>query len=102
MKTVSVGIDLGTSNSSLAFAPADVEERTEVLPVSQLFSFQAVGELDLLPSVLYLPLENEAASATAQLPWEEERLQAGVVGQFAREQGALTPDRVVTSAKSWL
>ena len=26
----------------------------------------------------------------------------GIVGQFARDHGALVPDRVVTSAKSWL
>jgi len=101
-KRYAVGIDLGTSNSALALAPAEPEGRSEVLPIPQLFSFQAVGELDMLPSVLYLPLENEVRSAAASLPWSEEPLQAGLVGQFAREQGALMPDRMVASAKSWL
>lgn len=101
-KRYAVGIDLGTSNSALALAPAEPEGRAEVLPIPQLFSFQSVGELDMLPSVLYLPLENEVRSAAASLPWEEETLQSGLVGQFAREQGALMPDRLVTSAKSWL
>jgi hypothetical protein len=97
-----VGIDLGTSNSALALAPALPEARAEVLPIPQLFSYQGVAELDMLPSVLYLPLENEVKIAAASLPWEEGPLRAGLVGQFAREQGALMPDRMVASAKSWL
>jgi hypothetical protein len=97
-----VGIDLGTSNSALALATDEPEGSAEVLPIPQFFSFQAIGLLDMLPSVLYLPLENEARSAAASLPWEEEPLRAGLVGQFAREQGALMPDRMVASAKSWL
>jgi len=101
-KRYAVGIDLGTSNSALALAPAETEGRAEVLPIPQLFSFQGVGELGMLPSVLYLPLENEAGSAAARLPWEGEPLRAGLVGQFARERGALMPDRMVASAKSWL
>ena len=101
-KRYAVGIDLGTSNSALALAPAEAEGRAEVLPIPQLFSFQAVGELDMLPSVLYLPLENEINSAAVTLPWEEEPLRAGLVGQFARERGALMPDRMAASAKSWL
>ena len=100
-KRYAVGIDLGTSNSALALAPAEPEARAEVLPIPQLLSFQGTGALDVLPSVLYLPLENEASSA-ATLPWEGEPLRAGLVGQFARERGALMPDRLVASAKSWL
>ena len=101
-KRYAVGIDLGTSNSALALAPADSEDRPDILAVPQIFSFQAIGELDVLPSVLYLPLENEAKSAAARLPWEDEPIASGLVGQFAREQGTLMPDRMVVSAKSWL
>jgi hypothetical protein len=97
-----LGIDLGTSNSALALAPVEPEENPEILPIPQLFSFQALGELDVLPSVLYLPLENEVRSATANLPWTDEQVASGLVGQFAREQGTLMPDRMVVSAKSWL
>ena len=95
-----VGIDLGTSNSALAYAAAEAGARIEVLPVTQLLSLQGLGEADILASALYLPTESEAASA-ARLPWET-GLSAGVVGQFAREHGALVPNRLVTSAKSWL
>ncbi|BCR03235.1 heat-shock protein [Desulfuromonas versatilis] len=101
-KRFAVGIDLGTSNSALALAPAGEGAAPEVLPVPQLFSFQAVGEAELLPSVVYLPLEKEAQSAVAQLPWAEAEPGAGLVGQFAREHGAQLPDRLVSSAKSWL
>ncbi|HBG06450.1 MAG: hypothetical protein A2075_00555 [Geobacteraceae bacterium GWC2_58_44] len=101
-KRYAVGIDLGTSNSALALAPAEPEGRAEILPIAQLFSFQTVGELDMLPSVLYLPLENEVSSAAVSLPWEGEPLRSGLVGQFAREQGTRMPDRMVASAKSWL
>jgi hypothetical protein len=101
-KRYAVGIDLGTSNSALALAPAEPESRAQVLPIPQLFSWQGVADLDMLPSVLYLPLENELKSASATLPWEDEPTRDGLLGQFAREQGALRPDRLVNSAKSWL
>jgi molecular chaperone DnaK (HSP70) len=35
------------------------------------------------------------------LPWDDIG-EPGIVGQFARDRGALVPDRLVTSAKSWL
>ena len=101
-KRYAVGIDLGTSNSALALTPAEPEGSAQVLAIPQLFSLQGVGKLDMLPSALYLPLENELSSAGATLPWEGDPLRAGLVGQFAREQGALMPDRLVASAKSWL
>lgn len=96
-----VGIDLGTTNSALAFAPVAASEVPEILPVPQFASFQAMEEEEILPSALYLPLEQESASASARLPWSEDPA-SGIVGRFAREHGALTPDRLVTSAKSWL
>ena len=101
-KRYAVGIDLGTSNSALALTPAEPEGSAQVLAIPQLFSLQGVGKLHMLPSALYLPLENELSSAGATLPWEGDPLRAGLVGQFAREQGALMPDRLVASAKSWL
>jgi hypothetical protein len=35
------------------------------------------------------------------LPWNDAG-EPAIIGQFARERGALVPDRLVTSAKSWL
>lgn len=100
-KRYSVGIDLGTTNSAIALTPVGSGDVPQILPVPQRVSFQATGEEETLPSSLYLPLEQEAASASARLPWDEE-LHGGFVGRFAREHGALSPDRLVTSAKSWL
>ncbi|GAB4262152.1 MAG: Hsp70 family protein [Deferrisomatales bacterium] len=97
-----VGIDLGTSNSALAVAAPDDRGPAQVVPIPQLFSPESVGEQETLPSVLYLPPEAEAAGISARLPWGPVDPQRGVVGRFAREKGVLVPDRLVTSAKSWL
>lgn len=55
----------------------------------------------LLPSVLYIPTTAEASTATFSLPWSEGG-SGPVIGIYAREQEARTPDRVIRSAKSWL
>ncbi len=102
MKKYALGIDLGTSNSAVAFCSTEAESPVEVLPVTQLLSFKSCGEKDTLPSALYLPIAQEVDSASARLPWGDTDLFSGVVGEFARAQGSLVPERLVTSAKSWL
>ncbi len=102
MKKYALGIDLGTSNSAVAFCSTDSESPVEVLPVTQLLSFKSAGEKDTLPSALYLPIAQEVESASARLPWGGPELFSGVIGEFARTQGSLVPERLVTSAKSWL
>ena len=101
-----VGIDLGTTNSALAyaeiqadpdpFAPANVQ----LLPVPQLVNPGEVREEDLLPSFLYLPGASDFPAGTLALPWDEER--AFVVGQLAQKRGTENIGRLVSSAKSWL
>jgi hypothetical protein len=83
-----VGIDLGTTNSALAYI--DVAEAADadfppihVLPIPQAAGGQREETLRTLPSFLFL----------AEQP---------VVGAYAREQGALYPTKTVHSAKSWL
>lgn len=102
MKKYALGIDLGTSNSAVAFCRAEAESPVEILPVTQLLSFKSAGEQESLPSALYLPITQEVDSASASLPWGDAELFSGVVGDFARSHGALVPERLVTSAKSWL
>lgn len=93
-----VGIDLGTTHCALAFAPVAADEpRVEVLPVQQLVAPGAAEKRALLPSFLYFAHESEAALA---LPWDAERRFA--VGELARSRGAEAPERVISSAKSWL
>ncbi len=94
-----VGIDLGTTNCALAFAEGK-DDTPRPLPVPQVVAAGEVTPRPLLPSFLYFPADAEFADGALGLPWY-----AGardVVGTFARGQGASTPARLVSSAKSWL
>jgi len=85
---MNVGIDLGTTNSALAY----VEQTENELPdypeikVLQIPQYVAAGREEVrrtLPSFLFLGDQM-------------------YVGAYAREQGALIPTKSVHSAKSWL
>src|SRR5229473_348356 len=85
---MNVGIDLGTTNSALAY----VEQTENELPdypeikVLQIPQYVAAGRVEArrtLPSFLFLGDQT-------------------YVGAYAREQGALIPTKSVHSAKSWL
>ncbi len=85
---MNIGIDLGTTNSALAYI--DPKEAAEadfppihVLPIEQQVDAQRTAALRTLPSFLFLS-------------------DPPVVGAYARDQGALLPTRTVHSAKSWL
>src|SRR5438132_7182181 len=99
-----VGIDLGTTNSALAYVDTGAGGSEDVtlaqLPVPQVVQPGTVEERPLLPSFLYLPGANELPAGSLKLPWDPGRDYA--VGEFARQQGSLVPTRLVSSAKSWL
>jgi molecular chaperone DnaK (HSP70) len=99
-----VGIDLGTTNSALAYVDTGVGEgEDEVLahlPIPQVVHAGTVEERPLLPSFLYLPGPNEQPAGSLRLPWAADRDYA--VGEFARNFGSQVPTRLVSSAKSWL
>jgi len=85
---MNIGIDLGTTNSALAFI--DPKEAVEAdypsIRVLDIPQFVAQGRIESrrwLPSFLYLGDQE-------------------YVGVYAREQGALVPTKSVHSAKSWL
>lgn len=85
---MNVGIDLGTTNSALAYVdPVEAADADfppiHVLSVTQQVDANRVAELRTLPSFLYLS-------------------EPPVVGAYARDQGALVPSKTVHSAKSWL
>src|SRR3954464_8038601 len=99
-----VGIDLGTSNTALAFADLAAKDpgaSVEIFPVPQLVAAGEVTPRPLLPSHLYLPGEHELPKGALSLPWDQADPSAPV-GTFARDQGARVPGRHVASAKSWL
>src|SRR5579863_6891705 len=85
---MNVGIDLGTTNSALAWIdPADGEDTSfppiHIFDIPQLVAPNRIEPRRTLPSFLYLE-------------------DGQPVGTYAREQGALVPTRLVHSAKSWL
>ena len=98
-----VGIDLGTTNCALAWLPlAEEEARPTALELPQLVHPGEVAPRQLLPSSLYLPHPSELSTAQLALPWDPAPARHEVVGELARARGALTPLRLVSSAKSWL
>ena len=86
-----VGIDLGTSNTALAYADlSEQDPQVRVFEVPQLVAQEATQQRPLLPSHLYLASEHEAHAGEV------------LVGSYARDRGAQVPGRHVASAKSWL
>src|SRR3954468_9274416 len=85
---MNLGIDLGTTNSAVAFI--DPKEAAEadfppihVFSIEQQVDANRTASLRTLPSFLYLS-------------------DPPVVGAYERDQGALVPTKTVHSAKSWL
>jgi molecular chaperone DnaK (HSP70) len=83
-----VGIDLGTTNSALAWIdPAQAEDTSfppiHIFEIPQLVAPNRIEPRRTLPSFLFLE-------------------EGQPVGTYAREQGAIVPTRLVHSAKSWL
>jgi molecular chaperone DnaK (HSP70) len=96
-----VGIDLGTTNSAVAFVDTAAESPAiQMLGVPQLVRPGTVEARPTLPSFLYLPSASEMAPASLALPWLES--QPFAVGELARAHGWQVPTRLVSSAKSWL
>lgn len=96
-----IGIDLGTTNSVLAYTPfGEDEPRIHILEIPQLVAPGTVEVRTTLPSFLYLARENEAQAGVLDLPWASGQDYA--VGEFARRQSAECPERTVSAAKSWL
>ena len=99
-----VGIDLGTTNSALAYvdsgAGTGADNVVHRLSIPQVVQPGVVEDRPLLPSFLYLPGPNELPAGSLKLPWAPDRDSA--VGEFARNHGSQVPTRLVASAKSWL
>src|SRR5215471_3950668 len=95
-----VGIDLGTTNSALAYVDLKKkgqEGRPDIraFGVPQLVAAGEVAERPLLPSFLYLPGEHDLPPGATALPWDPSPGYA--VGEFARNHGARVPGRLATS-----
>jgi hypothetical protein len=97
----SLGIDLGTTNSAVAITDLETD-RTDIVEITQILGANRIGESPTLPSALYIPHPDEFPENAFSLPWRDEARDGAIIGHFARDHGALVPDRLVTSAKSWL
>ncbi|MFO0063808.1 MAG: Hsp70 family protein [Planctomyces sp.] len=96
-----IGIDLGTTNSVLAYAAlADDAAQVQLLPIPQLVAAQTVESRPSLPSFLYLAADHEVQNGLFRLPWDQSGRVA--VGTAARSLAAEFPERTVSAAKSWL
>lgn len=100
-----IGIDLGTTNSVLAYAEIGVGEadnapQIQLLKIPQLVASSTVESHSSLPSFSYLANDAEATDGAFDLPWATDRNFA--TGQWARLRGAEAPDRTVAASKSWL
>ncbi len=85
-----IGIDLGTTNSTLSY-----EREGELVPfsITQLSASGTEEKLESLPSFCYFPLKEEIEKGICK---------ELCIGEYARERGSEVPGRVVSSAKSWL
>jgi len=101
-----VGIDLGTTNTGLAFvdtavSPEVLEESiVATFPVDQVVAPGSVDQRMTLPSAVYIAGGSELPEGSLNLPWRHELRVA--IGAFAREQGGKIPTRFIHSSKSWL
>ena len=83
---MNIGIDLGTTNSALAFIDSSQDADLPTIQVLSVPQYVALGRIEAqrtLPSFLYLGDQE-------------------YTGVYAREQGAIVPTKCVHSAKSWL
>jgi molecular chaperone DnaK (HSP70) len=100
-----IGIDLGTTNCALAFAPQGGDAREQpptvaLFDVPQLVNPGEVRDEPLLPSFLYLPGPADFPAGSIALPWDDSPQY--VAGSLAQKRGAEVANRLVASAKSWL
>ena len=96
-----IGIDLGTTNSAVAFVQARTRSgRVELVSIPQLVEPSLVEPRPVLPSFLYFGERHEIDGGQLALPWNVKP--EAVAGVLARDRGALAPSRQVASAKSWL
>ncbi|WP_196215760.1 Hsp70 family protein, partial [Vibrio cholerae] len=104
-----VGIDLGTTNTVVAFCElSDALEHAPVsiFPIDQLIGPGEVVRRPLLPSFRYHPAAGQFSDSDLTLPWSSELVEGDlpqvIIGEWARDLGAKVEGRQVSSAKSWL
>lgn len=99
-----IGIDLGTTNSVVAYTPMEKipgkPREISAFEISQPVAEGVREERAMLPSFLLLPDAKTGRENGQALAWDHNR--RVVVGAYARDRGAELPGNLAASAKSWL
>lgn len=105
MTRYSIGIDLGTSNTVLAYADRERPEQIRIFEIEQLVALGEVARRSQLPSLRYHPSPGELNRVDLCLPWPQRDSNGSadaIIGSLAQELGSQVPGHLVASAKSWL
>ncbi|MBF0204425.1 MAG: Hsp70 family protein, partial [Desulfamplus sp.] len=120
-----VGIDLGTTNSVVAYSNPENNQSSDanisgirIFKIPQLTDSGVIDKRDVLPSFLYIKDGHEISSESLKLPWSDTNTHASeelgsseeifesertiAVGEFARDRGSEVPHKLISSSKSWL
>ncbi len=99
-----IGIDLGTTNSVVAYTEAGTdrieEARIRIFDIPQIVDAGVVEMRPALPSFVLVPEQPDVADGALGLPWDASNRLA--VGEYARIRGEEIPHRLIASSKSWL
>lgn len=107
MQKYIIGIDLGTTNCTMAYtsaytslSSAPTNPIIEQFSIPQILKASTQGEHHSLPSFIYYPLPEELSKKFVSLKWNPDP--SYTIGTFARDRGSELPTRLISSAKSWL
>lgn len=99
-----IGLDLGTTNSVVAYIEADAESienaKIRLFQIPQVVDAGVVESRTILPSFVLLPMQQETPPGALSLPWDPSARES--VGEYARRRGEEIPQRLIASSKSWL
>ena len=101
MASYIIGIDLGTTNCTMAYHEiGDKDSAIMQFPIPQVTASGLQEDRLSLPSFVYFPLNEELEAKSAVIEWDPARKHC--VGVHARDRGGEMPQRMIASAKSWL
>lgn len=95
-----IGIDLGTTNSVVAYVDTEKEDGIKIFKIPQLVEEGVVEKRNILPSFIFLPEEHDASKEGLMTAWTDNT--STIVGEYARNRGEELPGRLISSSKSWL
>lgn len=95
-----IGIDLGTTNCAVTYKKIADDAKVNSLAIPQYITKGQYESKTLMPSFLYIPSALEIGLEDINLPWQSET--TILVGEYAKVKAQTTPNRVISSVKSWL